>query len=106
MMVFAMLIGVGQVVVGAFYILTALWIVLLGLLYTRREGAASRLAFWMTGIATIEGFAALNAAAGAVVTVFNVGLSRSTARTAIALIYAVIQVVCLYSLAKTRDQKA
>lgn len=95
-----MLIGIAWVAVGAFYALTAFWIVFLWLLFRGRHAAAARIAPWMAGLAVLEGAAYLNLAAGALIGVFLSARVEPLFRPLIGITYAVAQVVCLRTFAR------
>ncbi len=91
-----MLVGIAWVVVGAFYVLTALWIFYLWLLYRDRGRTPPLLTKWMARLAALEGAAALNSAAGALIALFSSGITLSIYQPVIALVFAIAQVVYLH----------
>ena len=95
-----MLEGIAWVVVGAFYLLTVLWIVYLWLLFRDRMTKASAFARWMARLAALEGAASLNAAAGALMALVGGAFTLSLYRPVLALAFSVAQVVYLHNDAK------
>ncbi len=94
-----MLTGISWVIVGAFYLLTLFWIIYLWLLFRDREPTATKLAKWMARLAAVEGAAALNTFAAALIALFTSGISASLYRPVIALAFAIWQVVYLHRTA-------
>lgn len=99
-----MLIGIQWLIVGTFYLLTAMWMVFLWLQYRGRRAPA--LATWMARLAVIEGAGPLNSLAGALIVLFTSGIAGPIFRPSIALAYAIAQVVYLHQTAKADSQSA
>ena len=94
-----MLSGIGWLSLMAFYLMTALWPVLLVFLL-RRSPRAALLARWMTPLAVVEGLGSLNAIAGLLMTVFTGGAPRSIAKPLSATVFAAAQVFFLLRTSK------